>query len=125
MESVNLVTCGSSIKVWSLPELVQIYEGPNAKKLTSASWNYDGTCLATCGSAQPDRITLTHASKNDNFSQSDKLDILNPLGKNSTISAIKYPKTTSKFLCIGQVRHYHFSFCELAERWPISILCLF
>ena len=105
MESVNLVTCGSSVKVWSLPELVQVYEGPNVKKLKSASWNYDGTCLATCGTFQPDRITLTHASKNDNFSQSDKLDILSPFGKNSEITAIKYPKTTSKFICIASKDH--------------------
>ena len=38
-----------------------MYEGPTVKKLTSATWNYDGTCLATCATAKPDHITLTHA----------------------------------------------------------------
>ena len=101
MDSVNIVTCGSSLKVFSLPETVQIYEGPNVKKVTSATWNYDGSCLASCGATKPDHITLTH-TKNDKFSS---VEIIGPHGRTGQIKALQYPRTTSKFLCIAVDDH--------------------
>ena len=47
MDSVKLATCGSQVSIWNLPELSKVYENTkDSGKVTSASWNHDGTCLA-------------------------------------------------------------------------------
>ena len=47
MDSVKLATCGNQISIWNLPELSTVYEySKDSGKVTSASWNHDGTCLA-------------------------------------------------------------------------------
>ena len=47
MDSVKLATCGNQVSIWNLPELSKIYENTkDSGKVTSASWNHDGTCLA-------------------------------------------------------------------------------
>ena len=47
MDSVKLATCGNQVSIWNLPELSKVYENTkDSGKVTSASWNHDGTCLA-------------------------------------------------------------------------------
>ena len=98
MDSIRIATCGNQVSVWALPDLSKIYEIPSSReKVTSATWNNDGTCLATCGSAKPDVISLTFV-KNNAFSTSE---ISGPFGESSSIKAVQFPHTSQKCLCLA------------------------
>lgn len=97
METIKLATCGENVAVWTLPDSSKIHQITNCDRVTCSSWNYDGSCLATCGSRKPDHISITFMKNN----VCSTAEIMGPLGPSAAIRAIQYPMTTQKYLSVS------------------------
>ena len=105
MDSVKLAVCSDKVRIWSLPDQTKLYETDGeTDKILSASWNHDGSCLASCTANEPDHISLTFA-KNNAFTTSE---VIGPNGKNSKIQAVLFPGSSQKCLCLAVQDHVMF-----------------
>ena len=99
MDSVKLAICGNQVSIWNLPEISKVHEFKKGLgHVTSASWNHDGTCLATCDSSNSNHINLTYVKKN----VYSTVEIVGPnCGTKSQIRALQYPRSSQKCLCLA------------------------
>ena len=92
METVRLVSTADNLVVWNLGEIEKLYSEPGTG-FRSSSWNYDGTCVASC-QRDSDQIILTFVKKNVCTSAQLKV----PHGN---VMAVQFPRTTVKLLTLA------------------------
>jgi protein NEDD1 len=95
--SVKLATCAEDVSIWRLPDTSRLHSETHVGSVKCSSWNFEGSCLATCGSTKDDHINLTFVKNN----VCSTAEIMGPFGSGSSIRAIQYPRTTQKFLCVA------------------------
>jgi len=100
MDSVKLATCSSQVGIWNLPDLTPVHKfSKDSGKVTSVSWNHDGSVLASCNTFNPDRINLTVL--NNNVYRTIEI----PGPEKSQIRALHYPNSSQKSLCLAVNDH--------------------
>ena len=102
MDSVKLATCSTQVGIWNLPDLTPVHKfSKGSGKVTSVSWNHDGSVLASCNTINPDRINLTLFNNNDYRT----LEISGPYGEKSQIRALQYPHSSNRSICLAVNDH--------------------